>query len=948
MIYKKLIAISLTIVMLLGALVIIIPESTEATLTTVIYDDMEAGNLNKWTDVTGYTLSTDYSVSASHAAKGTTQGGVLFKSELSWTFPRQFDVSFYINSMAASKYIDILYLSDNSGNEGGPHIRVYTDSNGLFTLASKVSTVTTICNTTGNAWHHLYINATANNAYKIWYDGSPQGTYTGNSASSTETRMLIGNLPYTDMTVYFDDIYVYTGNTDPVDVSYWAPTFSSSAITTGLKNVLYSYHITLNETGTVTYKGAPSWLTISNTKNGTTGPWYLNGTPSSNGVFSLHLEGYSTAGTQKAYQNYTLTVSLTWAPTFTNSPLITGIRDAVYSYSPAINCTGTFTSHTKPNWASWSGTGYSGTPTVNGNYDFKLYATSTTGTLDTWKNWTLTITSYWQPIITSTPLTVMLINVGYYYNITANESCTFTLTTKPAWANFTSPAISGVPIVSGIYQFILEANSTNGHLPTYQYWNLTVSNSTGLIVGDNIIFTPDTPNCWTTIIIGNDIWVVYSKNTGGIYRSVGAINRNILTIDFDAPTLILADNAYEIESYKIGGGAVIVYCGSGSQDYIFILNTSTISSVYNFGSGTDISILSLPCGTYDYCRTLVMRGGIASIVTRTNATWLVGPVCQYASYPSYFPSALLIFGYHSVGYMNIPLQMYLFVYQNGSTMALSFRQMAIWNDTIYKIRDPSLIPLISTDDYNNLTMLGNESQLLPYESRGIFVLTNIWFGEPEMLVLQYNGTSSRLSYLTYNIFTGSSNLYYLNDSGEMGLSAQNPHSLAIGDKNHILVSMSAGLRAYRTNMTGDIYNMHDLILLGVEPAISSNAKIIVENNVNYYGYATYVDTGGDQYGYVRMTKFDVLHTPGQYAMAQYVKTDMFVLFLNPAEHAVNSLIWLLIVFLPAIVLNTKFPEHGFTIGILIMVSVLGVSQLGFLYITIITYIGVIVTYIKGR
>lgn len=182
----------------------------------------------------------------------------------------------------------------------------------------------------------------------------------------------------------------------------------------------------------------------------------------------------------------------------------------------------------------------------------------------------------------------------------------------------------------------------------------------------------------------------------------------------------------------------------------------------------------------------------------------------------------------------------------------------------------------------------------------------------------------------------------------MGLSAQNPHSLAIGDKNHILVSMSAGLRAYRTNMTGDIYNMHDLILLGVEPAISSNAKIIVENNVNYYGYATYVDTGGDQYGYVRMTKFDVLHTPGQYAMAQYVKTDMFVLFLNPAEHAVNSLIWLLIVFLPAIVLNTKFPEHGFTIGILIMVSVLGVSQLGFLYITIITYIGVIVTYIKGR
>jgi len=172
-------------------------------------------------------------------------------------------------------------------------------------------------------------------------------------------------------------------------VNTWAPTFTSSQITTGTKNVLYSYHITLNETGTITYQGAPSWLSISNSKNGTTGPWYLNGTPTVSGVYSIHLKGYSNGGLLDSYQNFSLTIANTWAPTFTNSAETIGSLYVLYSYQPTCNESVTYTLVTKPDWASLVNGFINGTPISHGLYAFELKSTSNAGTLDAWQNWTV-------------------------------------------------------------------------------------------------------------------------------------------------------------------------------------------------------------------------------------------------------------------------------------------------------------------------------------------------------------------------------------------------------------------------------------------------------------------------------------------------------------------------------------------------------------------------------
>lgn len=61
----------------------------------------------------------------------------------------------------------------------------------------------------------------------------------------------------------------------------------------------------------------------------------------------------------------------------------------------------------------------------------------------------------------------------------------------------------------------------------------------------------------------------------------------------------------------------------------------------------------------------------------------------------------------------------------------------------------------------------------------------------------------------------------------------------------------------------------------------------------------------------------------------------------------SAIIWLLVSLFPALILSTKFEKYGYTIGLLLMVIILGFAQSGYMFVTIIALIGIGITWWKG-
>ncbi|MGD0817170.1 MAG: hypothetical protein ABR986_02075 [Methanomassiliicoccales archaeon] len=267
--------------------------------------------------------------------------------------------------------------------------------------------------------------------------------------------------------------------------AYWAPTFTNSPSTTGKIGTAYSYTPTVNESATLSLVTKPTWASWSSTT--------MSGTPTVAGSFTFSVKAVSTSGTLSSWKNWTVTVSAPatvpvtnpayWAPTFTNSPSTTGKIGSVYSYTPTVNESSTLSLVTNPSWATWSGSVMSGTPTAAGSYSFSIQAVSTSGTLSSWKNWTVTVPApatvpvtrgHWAPTFTNSPSTSGKIGTAYSYTPTVNESATLSLVTKPTWASWSGKTISGRPTVAGSYTFSVKAVSTSGTLSSWKNWTVTV------------------------------------------------------------------------------------------------------------------------------------------------------------------------------------------------------------------------------------------------------------------------------------------------------------------------------------------------------------------------------------------------------------------------------------------------------------------------------------------
>lgn len=147
--------------------------------------------------------------------------------------------------------------------------------------------------------------------------------------------------------------------------------FTSTPITSAQAGTAYTYNITVTgKTGatfTITATTKPTWLTFSQSGNGTA---TLNGTPTEDNVGNNSVVLNVTDGSSSKTQSFTINVLSSIVPLqFTSTPVTAGQVGATYTYNITLtgNSGSTFTisANTKPNWLTLTSTG-NGTATLSG------------------------------------------------------------------------------------------------------------------------------------------------------------------------------------------------------------------------------------------------------------------------------------------------------------------------------------------------------------------------------------------------------------------------------------------------------------------------------------------------------------------------------------------------------------------------------------------------------
>jgi len=154
-----------------------------------------------------------------------------------------------------------------------------------------------------------------------------------------------------------------------------APTFTSTAPTTGAQATVYTYAITtadadVGEARTITAPTIPTWLTLSNV-DAATGTATLTGTPGAADVGSHAVTLEVRDASLVASQSFTIAVAdQNDPPAFSSTAILTGTSGTAYSYSvttsdPDAGDTRTITATTIPSWLTLTDNG-NGTATLAG------------------------------------------------------------------------------------------------------------------------------------------------------------------------------------------------------------------------------------------------------------------------------------------------------------------------------------------------------------------------------------------------------------------------------------------------------------------------------------------------------------------------------------------------------------------------------------------------------
>jgi hypothetical protein len=348
-----------------------------------------------------------------------------------------------------------------------------------------------LCTWNGAAWNYETVDTSSNNYNSplglvlysngdlgvSWYDWDAKNADYAVRSGTTWTNTIIestGDIGQCSSVALDPDGYPHLTYFDATNAKLkyaryqanaWAPAFTTTSVTAVGITGSYSYAPQLNETGTISATSYPAWMSW----NGAT----LSGSPNSLGSWQVSFTGTSTAGTLSTTQTFTVTVG-GWASSFTSTPPISVVLNHAYSYTPALNVTGTISALGIPSWATWDGTTLSGTPTQQGSWSVSLTATGP-GLLTAYQNWTVS-TSQWAPIFTNTPAYGVVENSAYSFTPQINETGTISVVSKPAWLSWSGGTLSGMPSGAQVGTWAVSFSATgSGGLTGWLNYSVTVS-----------------------------------------------------------------------------------------------------------------------------------------------------------------------------------------------------------------------------------------------------------------------------------------------------------------------------------------------------------------------------------------------------------------------------------------------------------------------------------------
>jgi len=183
-----------------------------------------------------------------------------------------------------------------------------------------------------DSWSHEMLNGTENQVFSSWFLAV---LLKWNAQDPVSTKETVRN----------NAGYTFQGNRNPfVDHPEWVEciwnnncsglSFTSTAITSGVQSVTYTYNITLkgDEGKTLSLTGVtvPSWLTLTQNTNTTA---TLTGTPTPNNLGANEVSLKLSDGTNEVFQNFTITVSDGNSLAFTSTPALFAKEGVEYSYT---------------------------------------------------------------------------------------------------------------------------------------------------------------------------------------------------------------------------------------------------------------------------------------------------------------------------------------------------------------------------------------------------------------------------------------------------------------------------------------------------------------------------------------------------------------------------------------------------------------------------------------
>ncbi|MEK7395294.1 MAG: putative Ig domain-containing protein, partial [Fibrobacterota bacterium] len=463
-------------------------------------------------------------------------------------------------------------------------------------------------------------------------------TDNGNGTATLTGTPLNANTGANNVTIRVND---GTVNTDQsftitvVDVNN-APTFTSSGVTTGTENAVYSYSITTSDADgnarTITAPTKPAWLSITDNGNGTAS---LTGTPlnANTGVNNVTIRVND--GTVTTDQSFTITVTdVNNAPAFTSSGVATGTENVVYTYnittSDADGNARTITAPTKPAWLSITDNGngtasLTGTP-LNANTGVNNVTIRVNdGTVTTDQSFTITVANVNNaPAFTSSGVTTGTENVVYTYNIATSDgdgdARTFTAPTKPAWLSITdngngTATLSGTPLNANTGANNVTIRVNDGTVNTDQSFTITVAD-----VNNSPTFT----SSGVTAAIKN------APYTYNITVSDGDGNALTVTAPTKPAWLSFTDNGDGTATLSgtpligdLGANSVVLRVNDGTVDVdqsftVTVMNSNTAPSFTSSGVTTGTENVA-----YSYSITTTDIDGNSLVITApTKPAWL--------------------------------------------------------------------------------------------------------------------------------------------------------------------------------------------------------------------------------------------------------------------------------------------------------------------------------------